>query len=80
MQFLVSRGHGRLIPQTGIDSFPNVVLNGKRLDLYNLYREVCSFFLNFILGFSEQSAGMHRYQALLGKTSPLDKDIVILLI
>lgn len=40
MQFLVSRGNGRLIPQTGIDSFPNVVLNGKRLDLYNLYREV----------------------------------------
>lgn len=40
MQFLVSRGHGKLIPQTGIDSFPNVVLNGKRLDLYNLYREV----------------------------------------
>eukprot|EP01018_Ginkgo_biloba_P012967 Gb_05236 [translate_table: standard] len=40
MQFLVSRGHGRLIPLTGIDAFPNVVLNGKRLDLYNLYREV----------------------------------------
>ncbi|GLJ54441.1 hypothetical protein SUGI_1169280 [Cryptomeria japonica] len=39
-QFLVSRGHGRLIPLTGIDQFPNVVLNGKRLDLYNLYREV----------------------------------------
>ncbi len=34
MQFLVSRGHGWLIPQTGIDSFPNVVLNGKKLDLY----------------------------------------------
>ncbi|XP_024522751.1 AT-rich interactive domain-containing protein 4 [Selaginella moellendorffii] len=42
VQFLVSRGHGRLIPPTGIEAFPDVVLNGKRLDLYNLYREVVS--------------------------------------
>jgi hypothetical protein len=42
MHFLVSRGHGRLIPPTGSDNFPEVVLNGKRLDLFNLYREVVS--------------------------------------
>jgi hypothetical protein len=44
MHFLVSRGHGRLIPPTGSDNFPEVVLNGKRLDLFNLYREVCRTF------------------------------------
>jgi hypothetical protein len=43
VNFLESRGHGRLIPPAGVDAFPEVVLNGKRLDLYNLYREVlCS--------------------------------------
>ena len=43
VNFLESRGHGRLIPPTGVDAFPEVVLNGKRLDLYNLYREVLYF-------------------------------------
>lgn len=42
VSFLESRGHGRLIPPAGVDAFPEVVLNGKRLDLYNLYREVVS--------------------------------------
>lgn len=42
VSFLESRGHGRLIPPAGVDAFPEVVLNGKRLDLYNLYREVFS--------------------------------------
>ncbi|KAJ7524785.1 hypothetical protein O6H91_17G021500 [Diphasiastrum complanatum] len=42
MQFLMSRGHSRLIPPTGLEVFPDAVLNGKRLDLYNLYREVVS--------------------------------------
>lgn len=42
MQFLISRGHGRLVPSTDVESFPDAVLNGKRLDLYNLYREVVS--------------------------------------
>ncbi|KAJ7552209.1 hypothetical protein O6H91_06G046200 [Diphasiastrum complanatum] len=42
MQFLSSRGHGRLIPPMGVETFPDAVLNGKRLDLYNLYREVVS--------------------------------------
>ncbi|KAI5084078.1 hypothetical protein GOP47_0000247 [Adiantum capillus-veneris] len=42
MQFLISRGHGRLVPSTDVATFPDAVLNGKRLDLYNLYREVVS--------------------------------------
>eukprot|EP00250_Pteridium_aquilinum_P020516 c24844_g1_i1 orf=698-3193(-) len=42
MQFLISRGHGRLVPSTDVETFPDAVLNGKRLDLYNLYREVVS--------------------------------------
>ncbi|KAF4368872.1 hypothetical protein F8388_021484 [Cannabis sativa] len=40
MQFLMLRGHTRLIPQSGIAEFPDAILNGKRLDLYNLYKEV----------------------------------------
>ena len=40
ISFLETRGHGRLIPPAGVDAFPEVVLNGKRLDLYNLYKEV----------------------------------------
>lgn len=40
MQFLVLRGHTRLIPQGGLAEFPDAVLNAKRLDLFNLYREV----------------------------------------
>lgn len=40
MQFLILRGHTRLIPQSGPAEFPDAILNGKRLDLYNLYKEV----------------------------------------
>ena len=40
MQFLILRGHNRLIPQGGLAEFPDAILNAKRLDLYNLYREV----------------------------------------
>lgn len=40
MQFLSLRGHNRLIPQGGLAEFPDAILNAKRLDLYNLYREV----------------------------------------
>ncbi|GMH03839.1 hypothetical protein Nepgr_005678 [Nepenthes gracilis] len=42
MQFLLLRGHTRLIPQGGLAEFPDAVLNSKKLDLYNLYREVVS--------------------------------------
>ncbi|KAI4379593.1 hypothetical protein MLD38_005871 [Melastoma candidum] len=42
MQFLIHRGHTRLVPQGGIAEFPDAVLNAKRLDLFNLYREVVS--------------------------------------
>ncbi|XP_031738284.1 AT-rich interactive domain-containing protein 4 isoform X2 [Cucumis sativus] len=40
MEFLLLRGHTRLIPQGGLEEFPDAILNGKRLDLYNLYKEV----------------------------------------
>lgn len=40
MQFLILRGHNRLIPQGGLAEFPEAILNAKRLDLFNLYREV----------------------------------------
>ncbi|KAF7843675.1 AT-rich interactive domain-containing protein 4-like [Senna tora] len=40
MEFLILRGHSRLIPQGGLTEFPDAILNGKRLDLYNLYKEV----------------------------------------
>ncbi|XP_035820857.1 AT-rich interactive domain-containing protein 4 isoform X2 [Zea mays] len=40
MQFLLQRGHIRLVPQGGLAEFPDAVLNSKRLDLYNLYKEV----------------------------------------
>jgi len=40
MEFLILRGHNRLIPQGGLTEFPDAILNGKRLDLYNLYKEV----------------------------------------
>ncbi|GAB4841934.1 AT-rich interactive domain-containing protein 4 [Ancistrocladus abbreviatus] len=42
MQFLILRGHTRLITQGGLAEFPDAILNSKRLDLYNLYREVVS--------------------------------------
>jgi hypothetical protein len=40
MQFLIQRGHNRLVPHGGLAEFPDAVLNAKRLDLYNLYKEV----------------------------------------
>lgn len=40
MQFLMHRGHSRLVPRGGLAEFPDAVLNAKRLDLFNLYREV----------------------------------------
>lgn len=40
MQFLIQRGHNRLVPHGGLAEFPEAVLNAKRLDLYNLYKEV----------------------------------------
>ncbi|KAK4785482.1 hypothetical protein SAY86_002171 [Trapa natans] len=42
MQFLIVRGYNRLVPQGGLAKFPDVVLNAKRLDLFNLYKEVVS--------------------------------------
>ncbi|KAJ4801791.1 AT-rich interactive domain-containing protein 4 [Rhynchospora pubera] len=42
MQFLVQRGHNKLVPQGGLSEFPEAILNAKRLDLYNLYKEVVS--------------------------------------
>ncbi|KAG7013957.1 AT-rich interactive domain-containing protein 4 [Cucurbita argyrosperma subsp. argyrosperma] len=42
LQFLALRGHNRLIPPGGLAEFPDAILNGKRLDLYNLYKEVVS--------------------------------------
>ncbi|GAA0158025.1 hypothetical protein LIER_15153 [Lithospermum erythrorhizon] len=42
MQFLIIRGHTRLVPQGGLAEFPDAILNAKRLDLLNLYREVVS--------------------------------------
>ena len=42
MQFLTLCGHTRFIPQGGLAEFPDAVLNAKRLDLFNLYKEVSS--------------------------------------
>ncbi|KAE8675988.1 AT-rich interactive domain-containing protein 4 [Hibiscus syriacus] len=42
MQFLILRGHTRLVPHGGLAEFPDAILNAKRLDLFNLYREVVS--------------------------------------
>ncbi|KAJ4814603.1 AT-rich interactive domain-containing protein 4 [Rhynchospora pubera] len=42
MDFLIQRGHSRLVPQGGVSEFPDVILNAKRLDLFNLYKEVVS--------------------------------------
>lgn len=42
MQFLLQRGHNRLVPHGGLAEFPEAILNAKRLDLYNLYKEVVS--------------------------------------
>lgn len=47
MQFLILRGHTRLIPQGGLAEFPDAILNAKRLDLFNLYREVRLIFFFF---------------------------------
>jgi len=48
MQFLILRGHSRLVPQGGLAEFPDAILNAKRLDLFNLYREV-SLFICYIM-------------------------------
>jgi hypothetical protein len=48
MQFLILRGHSRLVPQGGLAEFPDAILNAKRLDLFNLYREV-SLFICYII-------------------------------
>jgi hypothetical protein len=50
MQFLVQRGHNKLVPQGGLSEFPDAILNAKRLDLYNLYKEVIvsSFLIVFL--------------------------------
>lgn len=69
MEFLILRGHNRLIPQGGLTEFPDAILNGKRLDLYNLYKEVsywncvlwewlCFFFLHIFLS---QIVGLFRW-------------------
>ena len=52
MQFLISRGHGRLVPSTDVETFPDAVLNGKRLDVYNLYKEVYNFSKVYSMKFS----------------------------
>ena len=52
MQFLLHRGHTRLIPQGGLAEFPDAILNSKRLDVYNLYREVfCGFICHGVTAF-----------------------------
>ncbi|KAI3740056.1 hypothetical protein L2E82_30473 [Cichorium intybus] len=51
MQFLILRGHNRLIYQGGIAEFPDAMLNAKRLDLYNLCRDVSD----------EEYIGMQRH-------------------
>lgn len=48
MQFLILRGHTRLVPQGGLAEFPDAILNAKRLDLFNLYREVCFNLLTMV--------------------------------
>lgn len=61
MQFLILRGHTRLIPQGGLAEFPDAILNAKRLDLFNLYREVRFLVFPFLLimGNCQKSASMH---------------------
>lgn len=49
MQFLIQRGHHRLVPHGGLAEFPDAVLNAKRLDLYNLYKEVILHFAYSVL-------------------------------
>lgn len=52
MQFLILRGHTRLVPHGGFEEFPDAILNSKRLDLYNLYREVIhGFFCHRVIRF-----------------------------
>lgn len=56
MQFLILRGHTRLIPQGGLAEFPDAILNAKRLDLFNLYREV---------SFSEKAFSLNMHYLVL---------------
>ena len=59
MQFLILRGHSRLVPQGGLAEFPDAILNAKRLDLFNLYREVnlfiCCNMIQICKGFSAEN-------------------------
>lgn len=55
MQFLILRGHNRLIPPGGLAEFPDAILNAKRLDLFNLYREVGDLYTYCILHSSVKS-------------------------
>lgn len=57
MQFLILRGHTRLIPQGGLAEFPDAILNAKRLDLFNLYREVSILVFVLIKDISEICKG-----------------------
>lgn len=42
IQYIILRGYLWLLPQGEISGFPDAILNGRRLDLFNLYREVVS--------------------------------------
>lgn len=69
MEFLILRGHTRLIPQGGLSEFPDAILNGKRLDLYNLYKEVCQWssvlweilWMSFYVDFVSKFVGFLRW-------------------
>lgn len=67
MEFLLLRGHSRLIPQGGLEEFPDAILNGKRLDLFNLYKEVRSWIIDSSFGILpekihiERAALLHRW-------------------
>ncbi|XP_020256983.1 AT-rich interactive domain-containing protein 4-like isoform X2 [Asparagus officinalis] len=41
-QYIIHRGQSWLVPKGGISEFPDAVLNGSQLDLFNLYKEVVS--------------------------------------
>lgn len=75
MEFLLLRGHSRLIPQGGLEEFPDAILNGKRLDLYNLYKEVwllLNFWIEYwFLFFGNLTSKTHiESVALLHRWSP----------
>jgi hypothetical protein len=57
MQFLIQRGHSRLVPPGGLAEFPDAILNAKRLDLYNLYKEVIIH--TFFFGWNKEVEELH---------------------